>query len=74
MDGTSSSSTALQSTYVTLSLLSAKRRKCAFVAAMAGDSFEGCLYLSANDANTNLRAKSIFERCVQYASWFISAD
>ena len=46
--------TALQSTYVTRSWPSAARFRCMLVAAMAGDSRDGWLYLSAADANANL--------------------
>lgn len=52
---TFSSSTGLQSTYVTLSCVSAKPFRCAFAAAMAGDTRDGCLNLSVNDASANLR-------------------
>ena len=45
----------MQSTYVTRSWPSAARFSCMLVAAMAGDSRDGWLYLSAADANANLR-------------------
>ena len=48
------SRTALQSTYVTRSWPSAACFRCMLVAAMAGDSRDGWLYLSAADANANL--------------------